>query len=560
MFTATLAWRHARAEPARLPLLALRLLPGGPRRRARGLLNRSGALAAAYARWDEGARQEALSLVDSAARGARPRRLARLAAFTLAVERPDAAAPLVRRLPAGRARERLRLRLAAQGGARDEGTAAEAAAGPAGVEPWLAAVPERAGRPGGGAFEPEATRVLHLVTNSLPHVNAGYTQRTHRIVRAQAEAGLQPHVATRLGFPLTKGIADTRPHLVLDGVDYHHLLPWRAPRDDAEALREGLRLAGRLVERVRPSVLHAASNHGNAALALALGRRYGLPVVYEVRGFLEESWLSRDPARTTSDPFYVGERARETAAMRAADLVVTLGEAMRAEIAGRGVDPAKVLVVPNAVEDQFRTPLPDGSALRTELGFAPDDVVIGTTTTCYPHEGLDTLIDALALLRKRGAPARVLIVGDGPELGALRRRAQDLGLGEHAVFPGRVPAGEVRRYHAVLDLFAVPRTGARVCRLVTPLKPVEAMAGGLPVVASDVAALAELVEHGVTGELIPPEDAEGWADTLERLIYSPELRQAYGRAAQRKVDADRTWRKAATTYLDAYNSLRPVAR
>lgn len=393
--------------------------------------------------------------------------------------------------------------------------------------------------------------ILHFVTNALPATQAGYTVRTHRIVTAQRRLGLDPHVVTRIGHPLAQGVADARPSTTVDGITYHRLLPWLPPGDAVAEIQKAAGLAGRLVEELRPSVLHAASNHLNAAVALELRERYGLPVAYEVRGFLEDSWLSRDPSHTTDDEFYRLTRELETERMRAADLVVTLGEAMREEIEGRGVP--NVLVVPNAVDDSFLEPLPDGASLRAELGIGASDVVVGLTSTFYGFEGISTLIEAAALRRD----CTLLLVGDGPERPALERRAAELGVA--AVFTGRVPVDQVRRYHAVLDVFAVPRTADRVCQLVTPLKPLEAMAGGIPVLASDVRALREIIEPGVTGTLTVPEKPEAWANSLEELIYSPKARSEIGQAAREWVATQRTWRSVTTRYLARYRDIASSA-
>jgi len=241
---------------------------------------------------------------------------------------------------------------------------------------------------------------------------------------------------------------------------------------------------------------------------------------------------------------YQRNRDLETRCMLAADLVVTLGEAMRDEIVARGVPAEKVLIVPNAVSQEFLRPLPDAEALRTELGIKPAEHVVGVVSTLVPHEGLGTLLEATQLLRERGLPVRVLIVGDGPDRSALQRQAADLGLGEAAIFTGRVPAAKVREFHALLDVFVVPRTPDRVCQLVTPLKPVEAMASGLCVVTSDVRALAEIIKPDVTGALTIPQDPVALADTLE-----------LGDNAREWVARDRTWAHNAARYRDAYTRL-----
>ncbi|MDS1269730.1 glycosyltransferase family 4 protein [Lipingzhangella sp. LS1_29] len=556
-YLGTLAWRHVRADPARAALRGLRLLPDRERRRCVAVtrtLYRIGILGPVpyiYCLWSMGHRERATALVHTATHSASPSRAARLAAFAIACEQDELAEALLDQVPAGRRRRRLAHR-------RDLAAGRVAAA----TSPPPRPVGGARVAPRSGTARDQRVNtsrgecVLHLVTNALPHTNAGYTQRTHRIARAQQAAGMRPHVLTQPGYPLSQGILDARPQVPVDGVPYHRLLPWIAPGNDAARLRLGLRLAEPLVLRLRPTVLHAASGHRNAELALALGRRHGIPVVYEVRGFLEESWLSRDPRRCPTDAHYRVERDRETACMQAADLVVTLGTAMRAEIVARGVPSEKIVIAPNAVDESFLEPLPDATELRAELGLGPDSVVVGTTTSCYGYEGLDTLLRAVALLRERGRDAHALIVGDGPELPALRELARGLPGGQHwAHLPGRVPAAQVRRYHAVLDVFAVPRRDQRVCRLVTPLKPVEAMAGGVPVVASDLPALREIVEPGVTGALIPPDDCVGLATCVEELLYRRTHGQELGQAARRWVRNGRTWTSLTKTYKSGYESL-----
>jgi len=379
-------------------------------------------------------------------------------------------------------------------------------------------------------------------------------------VRAQQAIGLDPHVVTRSGFPVTQGTLDGRRLVTLDGIPYHRLLPWGIPTRADKAAALGLELAARLTEQVKPSVLHAASNYVNATIALALGQRYGLPVVYEVRGFWEDTWLSRHPnsEKMAASELYQLNRDLETRCMLAADLVVTLGEAMRDEIVARGVPAEKILIVPNAVSEDFLQPLPDAQKLRSQLGIKPDEHVIGEVSSLVPHEGIGTLLQATRLLKDRGLPVRALIVGDGPERAALQRQAADLGLGEAAIFTGRVPATKVREFHALLDVFVVPRTPDRVCQLVTPLKPVEAMASGLCVVTSEVKALAEIIKPDVTGALTIPEDPAALADTLELLVGSPDIRRKLGDNAREWVARDRTWARNAARYRDAYTRLGAI--
>ncbi|MFZ0754697.1 MAG: glycosyltransferase family 4 protein, partial [Trebonia sp.] len=424
------------------------------------------------------------------------------------------------------------------------------------LEPDRLHIPEL---PGAGNSRPGT--ILHIVTDALPSTSAGYTIRTQEIAVAQRAADgdprLDPHVVTRIGFPVTAGAIDGRRLVTVDGIPYHRLLPWVMPGRADTIAADGLKHAARLVTDVRPSVLHAASNYSNALIALALRDATQLPVLYEVRGFWEDTWLSRHSAGATSDlrhsDRYVRSRALETHCMQAADLVVTLGEAMRDEITERGIDPANILIVPNGVSREFLQPLPDPTALKSQLGINDGEYVVGLVSSLVAHEGIGTLLAAVKILGDRGVRIRALIVGDGPERGTLQRHAAQLGL--DAIFTGRVPMAKVRDYHAVLDVFVVPRTPDRVCQLVTPLKPVEAMASGLPVVVSGVRALGEIVQDKVTGLLFPPLDAEALADALQLLLGNPELRRELGANAKQWVARDRTWEHNATRYRDAYARL-----
>jgi glycosyltransferase involved in cell wall biosynthesis len=191
--------------------------------------------------------------------------------------------------------------------------------------------------------------------------------------------------------------------------------------------------------------------------------------------------------------------------------------------------------------------------LKSHLGIKDNEHVVGLVSSLVAHEGIGTLLEAVKILNDRGTRTRALIVGDGPERGALERQAANLRL--DAIFTGRVPMARVRDYHAVLDVFVVPRTPDRVCQLVTPLKPVEAMASGLAVVVSATAALAEIVHDKATGMQVPPQDAQALADTLQQLLAAPELRRKLGDAAREWVARDRTWEHNAARYRAAYARL-----
>jgi glycosyltransferase involved in cell wall biosynthesis len=588
--------RHVTADPVRALTLAWRALPAP----LRGWLRFAGPYGRAAALWGAGDRRAALTALEASP--------VRLAAFSLAVDQPQVARSALARISDGNgARPRLAARLAyregrlsdalrelehvggwraarlrrwltaeiamlepgrlrllaitprhARRGSRGPGGRAAPQSGGAGGSSPPRGLGGRAAPQSGGAggSSPRGNSVLHIVTDALPSTSAGYTVRTQEIAVAQRDAGMDPHVVTRIGFPVTAGRIDGRRLVTVDGVPYHRLLPWIMPGRTDTVATQSLKRAARLVDALRPAVLHAASNYSNAVLALALRDATALPVVYEVRGFWEDTWLSRHAATAadlSASDSYQRSRALETYCMRQADLVVTLGEAMRDEIAARGISDDKIIIVPNGVSQEFLQPLPDPAPLRKELGIKDDEFVVGEVSTLVAHEGIGTLLKAVRILNDRGLKTRALLVGDGPERAALERQAATLSL--DAIFTGRVPMARVREYHAVLDVFVVPRTPDRVCQLVTPLKPVEAMASGLAVVVSAVRALGEIVHDKATGMQVPPVDPGALADCLQQLLSAPELRSKLGDNAREWVARDRTWEHNAARYRAAYDRL-----
>ncbi|MCU1574774.1 MAG: glycosyltransferase WbuB [Micrococcaceae bacterium] len=399
----------------------------------------------------------------------------------------------------------------------------------------------------------QAGRVLHLLTNSLPHTASGYAQRSHSILTAQQQAGWQTLAVTRLGYPVQVGKLQAKELDVVDGVPYGRLLPARlAPTADGR-LQQQAELLLDLARRFEPDVLHTTTHFVNAVVAREVARALDIPWVYEVRGQLADTWAAgRGPKARDSERYRLFQD-RETEAMASADLVVTLGESMKQSILERGISADKVVLTPNAVGGAFLQEPGAPAEARRQLGLEVQGPFIGTVSSLVDYEGLDDLVAAFALLAPAFPQLKLLVVGAGVAGPALQEQVRNLGLADRAVFPGRVPRDLTPLYHQALDVFVVPRKDLEVTRSVTPLKPVEALASARPVVGSDLPALRELVLPGRTGMLVPAERPGKLAEALAVLLEDSELRLAYGAAGREWVLAGRTWNANAQTYLNSYN-------
>ncbi|MDQ0849751.1 glycosyltransferase involved in cell wall biosynthesis [Arthrobacter sp. B3I9] len=404
-------------------------------------------------------------------------------------------------------------------------------------------------------FTPVPGRVLHLLTNSLPHTASGYAQRSHSIMIAQQEAGWEVLAVTRLAYPVQVGKLLAQGTDVVDGVRYRRLLPSRlAPTMDARLQQQAEELL-KVVLEFKPSVLHTTTHFVNGLVVRAVAEAVGIPWVYEVRGQLADTWAAtRGPQARASEKYRLFQE-RETDVMRAADLVVTLGHAMKANIVAAGIPAEKVLIAPNAVGGPFLEEPLDTAGARRELGLAEDGLYIGTVSSLVGYEGLDDLVRAFAVLAPKFPQLRLLIVGDGVAGPALREQVRELGLADKAVFTGRVPRALTPLYHQALDVFVVPRKNLDVTRAVTPLKPVEALASARPVVGSDLPALREIIDDGGNGLLVPAASPGELTDAIAVLLSDGGRRESMGRAGRATVLAERTWAANALALATRYAGL-----
>ena len=414
------------------------------------------------------------------------------------------------------------------------------------------------------AYEPDGRRAFYLLHNSLPYNSAGYATRSHGLLRALTENWSMAAV-TRLGYPFDAPGHDELTEIpareVIDGVDYLRLTtaPGRWLKNPiTDYVRDYSAALETLAREERPFVVHAASNHWNGLTAVETARRLGIPSVYEVRGLWEVTRASRNPEWHDSGMYRYIARMEADAAAQATKVIAITG-GLKDELVNRGVDEEKIILVPNGVDTERFVPVERDVELARELGI-DGKTVIGYIGSVLDYEGLDLLIRAAAELDRTRDDFHVLIVGDGAEKETFEALADELGiLGRVVTFTGRVPHADVERYYSLVDIAPFPRLPLPVCELVSPLKPFEAMAMGKAVVASDVRALAEIVDDGRTGLLHRKGDHADLVRTLTTLLDDSDLRRGLGEAGRRWVEQERTWSALSSRVSAVYDEITPQA-
>ena len=397
-------------------------------------------------------------------------------------------------------------------------------------------------------------RILHVLDHSIP-LHSGYTFRTAALLREQRALGWETfHVTSP-----KQGVSSVAEETV-DGLSFFRTPPAQGMGVNWPVMGEWQlmrALEARIEEvanQIKPDIIHAHSPVLNAMPALSVGCKLEIPVVYEIRAFWEDAAVDHGTTREGSLRYRL-TRALETSAIRRANHVFTICEGLRADIVARGIAASHVTVIPNAVDvETFQLAQPADPALQEKWGLK-GRTVIGFIGSFYAYEGLDLLVAALPDVIKARPNACLLLVGGGPQDAALKAQVQSLGLAQHVIFTGRVPHAEVNRYYDLIDMLAYPRHSMRLTELVTPLKPLEAMAQGHLFVASDVGGHKELVEHGKNGWLFKADDRAALSQAIVDMLAHPErwpLMKANGREF---VESVRNWRNSVANYQAPYERI-----
>lgn len=409
-------------------------------------------------------------------------------------------------------------------------------------------------------YKPTPKKVMYVASSSRPHHYNGYTSRTHGIIKGIIKHGWEVLCVTRPGYPADRDDRVESENITYelikyDGVSYQALAGLHRRNDPLDQyLYNSVEVLVEKARECRAAVIHAASNYEAALPALLAAKRLGIQFVYEVRGLWEFTAASRTPCWENTERFKL-DAMLEAFVVKNSDGVATLTSALSDELVKRGADREKIVIVPNAVDPEEFKPRNRNHGLANIHGLDVENFVFGYAGSIVSYEGLDDLVAAFSILHKSYPCARLLIVGDGKVLPELKKQSCDLSIDNNIIFTGRVSSEKVPEYLSLVDVMVLPRKPYKVCHLVSPLKPFEAMSMEVPLVVSDVAALNEIACDGKFALVHKSGDIDDLALCLKKCIDEKLILNEISKSAKIHVDLNYSWEHVTKAIVRVYEKL-----
>src|SRR5271170_2833232 len=295
-----------------------------------------------------------------------------------------------------------------------------------------------------------------------------------------------------------------------------------------------------LLDKESFDILHAHSPALCGLAAWQASRSRRIPLVYEIRSYWEDSDLSVKKSLSKKLRYRL-IRNLESFVVRRSDAGVGISSSLLADLQPRQIPSNKPFCIPNGVDIARFVPRPRDAGLAARFGIN-EIPTLGFLGTFFPWEGVPWLVGAAAKLRQTGVNFKLLIVGDGPEAPDVRKAIVDTSSQNFVSYLGRVANDQVEQYYSLMDVLVYPRRSVRIAELVTPLKPLEAMAAGKAVLGSAVGGIRELIEPEVTGLLFTPENISDFCRQAQRLLQDSTLRSTLGDRARLAMIEQRDWK------------------
>lgn len=400
--------------------------------------------------------------------------------------------------------------------------------------------------------------IVYNVHNSLPETNNGYAMRTHYVATSILHEDINVSVVTRVGFPLDLNAigryADNSKLHKIDNIEYNRLekvgFGWGEVSISKYISNYAIMLSVFTANK-NANIIHSASNYLNGLSGANAANILNIPSIYEVRGFWEITKASREPNFKNSLEYKL-QKQLEIQACEEVTSIIALSEVVKEELVRRGIHKDKIYTVPNGVDTSILKPLNKDINIVEKYNLN-DKFVVGFIGSVVDYEGLGLLVKAAKKIENEYKNRfRYLIVGDGNDLNNIKDELKKNSIEDLFIFTGRVPYEEVEKYYSVIDIACYPRLDWEVCQIVSPKKPFEAMAYGIPIISSSVRANSYFIEDGVTGLIHQKENVESIIENILKLYKDLNLRTKLSKNGRHWVVKNRDSRMTGNRLKQIY--------
>ncbi len=402
-----------------------------------------------------------------------------------------------------------------------------------------------------------APRVIHVLDHSLP-LHSGYAFRSQNILKSQQYLGWYPCALTSTKHQM--GLKDdwmSCSDQTIEGIQFYRseFNPQEIGgyTSQVQVVTKLFRSLKRVIAQEQPDILHVHSPALNVLPALVLGKKFRIPVVYEIRAFWEDAAVDHGTYGEQSWKYRL-VRALETWVCRRVNHLAVLCHGIKQDLQKRNIPEDHIAIIPNGIHAADFQACPGDEKFRHAWGLEGKSV-IGFVGSFYRYEGLDLLVEAFATLIKKNKNLVLLLVGGGEVEEELKAQVRRLSLVPHVVFPGRIPHEQIPGVYGLFNFLVYPRNSIRLTELVTPLKPLEAMAMEKPVIASDIGGHRELIQSEKTGVLFQAGNAQSLASKLEELLQDPGRVQKLVTQGKSWVTKEHSWEHIVKRYVPIYQKM-----
>jgi len=317
----------------------------------------------------------------------------------------------------------------------------------------------------------------------------------------------------------------------------------------------------KIVKFYKIDIIHQHSQYQIGKYSFKVAEKLKIPYVYEVRGFIEESMLATSKNRRLVNRkslkfIYYRIKDRETEVLKLSDSIVTLSEPMKEELNKRGINKEIIHVIPNCIDPIILKSINIESNLKEKLKLSTD-LIIGYFGQLRWLEGIDILIKAIPKILEKKIDIKVLLIGNIGQnyFNYLDQLIKQLNLSKYIIFLDALPHEELLKYYSIVDMMVLPRLNTRVTRIVTPLKPLEAMGFKTLVVASNLPALKYTIMDGNTGVLFDPANSNDLASKISYYFTHLDKKREIEDFAYDFVLNNFSWKNIVLKYRKVYLNL-----